>query len=73
MYNQETVNEVASQLEDLTIVMKTMIENLRTGAEYQPYAAVYWLRLQVSREVAKLGSGQPSTRTVEQYYKSLIN
>lgn len=71
-YNEETIQSVASALDDISIMAREMAKQIREGAEEQPYAAVYWLRSQLSREVARLGAGQPNTKRVETYYLSQI-
>lgn len=72
MYDQVKINEVAARLEDLTVIMNQMVSELRTGNEDQPYAAVYYLRTQLSREVAKLGVGAPNIAKVRAYYESFV-
>lgn len=72
MYDQVKINEVAARLEDLTVIMNQMVSELRTGNEDQPYAAVYYLRTQLSREVAKLGAGAPNITKVRAYYESFV-
>lgn len=72
MYDQAKINEVAARLEDLTVIMKQMVSDLRTGKEERPYAAVYYLRTQLSREVAKLGAGAPNIAKVSRYYESFV-
>lgn len=72
MSGRATEVEVANKLEELIPAIKEMIVRLRTGEESQPYAAVYWLRRELSHEVAKLGAGAPNTKNVERHYSELM-
>ncbi len=72
MYDQKKIQQAAADLEALVPVMKQMVINLRTGEETQPYAAVYWLRREISHVVATLGAGQPNLTRAEKSYGQLI-
>lgn len=68
------VQAVASQLEDIAVIAKTMCNDLREGAD-NPYARVYWLRKQLGYAVAMLGQGNPSAKQqqeIEDHYEKIV-
>lgn len=56
--DQETLNEAANRLEELTIVGKEIVLSLRSGDE-ESYAKMYWLRRELGYIVNTLGVGVP--------------
>lgn len=72
MYGRAQEIETADKLEALVPAIKEMIIKLREGTEEQPYAALYWLRREISREVAKMGAGLPNTAKVEKRYGAYL-
>lgn len=78
MYDRETIEEVATRLEELTIIAKQIIIDLRddiTEIHQSPptYTRVYYLRREMSRLAARLGSGVPSGLTkLESRYEQLV-
>lgn len=54
----DRVNQAANELEDLAMIAKLMVTDLREGKD-NPYGRVYWLRKQLGYTVAKLGVGVP--------------
>lgn len=62
----------AHQLEDLAIIAKLMVTDLRDGDD-NPYGRVYWLRKQLGYIVANLGQGVPTgLDKIEQHYETMI-
>lgn len=55
----EKVRKVANELEDVALLAKHMVIDLREG-EPNAYARVYWLRWRLGKVVAELGVGVPS-------------
>ena len=73
----------ANQLEDLIVVAKQMVLDLRgvpsregqEDADLTAYGRVYWLRKRLGYVVATLGVGHPTswvTRYVEKHYGKLL-
>jgi len=72
MYDRETELSVAAALEEIAVMAKTMCNDIRDGVP-NPYARVYWLRTQLSRQVARLGCGQPGhQREIAVRYESQV-
>lgn len=66
------INLAANQLEDLAIIAKFMVTDLREG-EDNPYGRVYWLRKQLGYIVANLGQGVPiGLDKIETHYETMI-
>lgn len=58
MRDQDTLNAAAARIEELSMISKQVVQNLRDGAP-SAYAQVYWLRREMGRVVATLGVGTP--------------
>lgn len=57
--SNEKVMQAAKELEEIAILAKQMVIDLREGAP-NPYTRVYWLRWRLGRIVTKMGIGVPS-------------
>lgn len=69
---EDRVTEAANLLEELSIIAKCMVTDLREGAD-NPYGRVYWLRKQMSHAVAMLGSGVPGgLQKIEDHYEKML-
>lgn len=76
MPRPKEVLAAADRLEELTVIMKHMVNRFRTGEETNPYKAAYWLRKELGYVVKDLGwdaaEANPNTTVVGQYYESLV-
>lgn len=66
-------NEAAAKLEDITVVSKQMVVDIREEV-VDPYAALYWLRREIGRIVSTMGVGLPASdmlRQVQDRYRIL--
>lgn len=73
MVDKAKLNHAANQLEDLAVIAKFMVTDLREGAD-NPYGRVYWLRKQLGYLVADLGIGVPKgLQEIEDHYEKLVN
>lgn len=52
---QDKLNYIAANLEELTIIQKEVVKNLRSG-DASSYAQVYWLRWKLGKIVALFGN-----------------
>lgn len=57
--DQGKLDRAANRLEELTIIQKEAVKNLRLGAP-DAYAQVYWIRREMSKIVGSLGFGIPA-------------
>lgn len=80
--HDEQVLKAADALEELSVVIKEMVNDLRTqrpipGVYYHrraAYTRVYWLRRELSRVVASLGADRPEQlQKVDQDYQKLLS
>jgi len=52
---QDKLNYIAAKLEELTIIQREVVMNLRSG-DASAYAQVYWLRWKLGKVVAMFGN-----------------
>lgn len=66
--------EAANRLEELAIIAKTMVEDIRTGdGPADPYSLLYWLRTEVGRVVATMGAGPGrSAQSIKDHYEKMV-
>lgn len=73
MPDKAKLDKAANELEDLAIIAKIMVNDLREGKP-NAYGRVYWLRRQLSYVVAGLGIGIPKgLDAIETEYERLVN
>lgn len=73
MVDRDKVLNAAAQLEDIAVIAKMMVTDLREGAD-NPYGRVYWLRRLMTYVVNDLGAGTPTgLQAIEDYYERQIN
>lgn len=66
--------EAANRLEELTIIAKQMVDDIRTGdGPADPYSLLYWLRKEISHVLNELSGGRGrSEQTIKEHYERLV-